>query len=744
MTALPSQPSRGDSGIPFEGETPLGDSSRLPPEVGHLGRLSRWTPRQRELAFLLAAVFFFLVVGLAEMSALWISERQARFDATDEQILAERRVEKLLEAANHHNRANTHLNRANTHLDRGRVCLTLRNYRSAREELDRAIAERSDFPAAWRERGFLYAQLYLWKEGAQDLKMAFQIQEPAHATPWRQLALLHAACKDTAGQARIASHMLTHFAKQANPINASEVVRACTLCDPPVGDESAWLAMAKIGESDRYSSWTPTHTGLVLLAANRPGEAISRFQEALDRGGSWSVTRPALALALARAGRQTEAIAALDLAKQDADTWFRDRGQTPDGFLPIAWADWVEFDLVLRRAHLNIRQTELPEESRLASLRGRAYQILGQVNDARLEFDQAVANRPADPQARLERGRFRHQQGDLAGSEPDFKMGLAFGRGDRNFLQVAVRAMAELESWPMVDTAAFQLAQLDHTPVDVPLLREAAEVAVQGKRWDAAARLFERASQANRHDATLFARLGDCRFRQGDPAGSRDALAKAVELDPTNARYRDASGHAYAECAEWDRAAQQFAEAARLLPLWPQPRHHLALTKLAKGDRQGFQTELASIFDHTIAHIEPAEATALLYLALSVPNSLANAQLKSLLDATDARSLEHHRLQMAVLFRCGNVDHAARGFDIYLAAGGVPNSWDLMFQALILLARKDEKGARAAHAKALALMEEASRPGNRSAHQVSWTDWGDRVEVMQLRHEVEALLAAVP
>ncbi len=687
---------------------------------------------------MLGTVLLLLVGGLALMSALWVGERQARFDESDQLSLAERRVEEMRKAPDR-------LLRAITHFELGQVRLARRQYQEAREEFDHAIGERTDFAAAWRERGLLYAQLYLWKEGAQDLEKAFQFQEPFDSIPWRHLALLHAACMDTASQAQVAKRMLTHFASHTNPIDACEVVRACTLCDPPVGDVATWEALAKVGEGElAHGPWTPTHAGLVLLAANRPIEAISRFQEALERGGSWSVTRPALALALAKAGRRTEAAAALDRAKQEADIWFRDRAPTPDSFLPIAWADWVEFDLVLRRAHRSIHDAELSAEFRLAWLRGRAYQILGQVADAKLEFDRAVADRPGDPQARLERGRFRHLQSDSAGSEIDFKMGMAFGRGNRDFLLAAVRTMAELNSWPLLDTAAFQLAQLDHTPGHVPLLREAAEVAARGERWDAASRLFERASQTNRQDANLFARLGDCRFRQGEPAAARDAYAKAVELDPVNAKFRDASGHCHAECAEWDRAALQFAEAVRLLPEWPQPRHHLALAKLAKGDRKGFQTDLKSIFDKTSAHIDPAEATALLYLILSVPNSLKKPQMDHLFNATAERGLEHQRFQMAIRLRMGDPNEAAYDFGRYVAAGGVPKSWDMMFLALIFQARGDKTGAREAYAKAVALMEEASRPGKRSADQNSWAYWGERVEVMELRHEAEALLPPVP
>jgi hypothetical protein len=114
-----------------------------------------------------------------------------------------------------------------------------------------------------------------------------------------------------------------------------------------------------------------------------------------------------------RLGEKQEASAALARAKATLDLWTRIRyeakGQTrwvvdqgATAIWPVAWWDWLEFNVFLREATLLIEGTELREDPRLHVLRARSFAGLREHDTASREFATAIALGIDDATVRLE------------------------------------------------------------------------------------------------------------------------------------------------------------------------------------------------------------------------------------------------------------------------------------------------------------------------------------------------------
>ena len=80
-------------------------------------------------------------------------------------------------------------------------------------------------------------------------------------------------------------------------------------------------------------------------------------------------------------------------------------------------AQFDRSDALLARAFAN----GLPEGSRFLIGRAIAYQRSGQIDRSVALLNQAVAARPADPELRLFRGRYRVERGECAAAVVDFQ-----------------------------------------------------------------------------------------------------------------------------------------------------------------------------------------------------------------------------------------------------------------------------------------------------------------------------------
>lgn len=704
--------------------------------VGWPERTWRWCRRNPASASLGTLALAALIGGFLGMSWLWSRERLARSDADHARTLAETHANEIRAGMER-------LQAANAHFENGRMWFQIGMYKNARTEFSQALAIRPDHSAAWLDRGALHAQICLWDEARADLSRALELQAPTVSHPWNWQAVLYLAHDDLAAQRRTAQTMLARFGTARDPILASDTVRTCAFCTPPLEEQAVLDELGRVAAAARpYSPWNAYLQGLLDLQAGRYEQAAASFQQSLQQDRSWNGRSPAhafLAVTYHHLKQPEQARRALALADETLDHWLRERAHTTDGFLPVHWRDWIEFESMCRRAHLLIDGEKLLLEPRLGALRARAYSILGDPQRALKELDAVIALRPRDAQLRMERYHFNRKH-DATRAGLDFTLALTLGLDDPAFLRTALYSAAEKQSWSLAALAADRLHRLREA--DTAVLQECAEVFYRGGQYQQAAIWYRRAVERQPAAAWLWARLGDCQFRLSQPEQAILAFQQATQLEPANAGYHDALGHGYGETENHAAAVPEFLCASQLAPHSALYLRNLALARLAQGDVAAFQQTAADLVGRFRQTTDPNEAADVLYTVLPVREALPDWTHLVALARLAARSRsDGDRLLGATLYRAGAFAQAANHLESHVARTPQPRAWDWLFLALIHQQLGHQQRAEEALAQARGWCTAAQRPADRAKSGPTWLGWHERLEIRFLELEATRALA---
>jgi len=307
---------------------------------------------------------------------------------------------------------------------------------------------------------------------------------------------------------------------------------------------------------DPKLSQAVTPLGIVLVNAGRPKEALPYLEQARTHSPQDSEVQASLVRAQFEAGESSEALASIDAAvdaipensRLDATLAFLclHHRQAQKARLLLENASELspqDVTLKLLLADASAKAGEpvealavlkgLPEESgapgELAFLRGNAYLLAGDTQQANLYLSSAISADPANVD-------YLFAYASLQGTEQlysDALATLAKARAlDRNSesipYQMAV-AFALMHRYPEALQACDDTLHLTHQPDEVYFLRGVIQIEQGNSR--AAEESLRQAVGRNPREASYHAALGVALFEAQNLADSRQELDKALELD---------------------------------------------------------------------------------------------------------------------------------------------------------------------------------------------------------------------
>lgn len=421
----------------------------------------------------------------------------------------------------------------------GDIALAAGNTYAAIEAFSGAMAVRADSMVAHLRRGEAYQAQRRQDEAVRDYLEAAR-QQPGAADPLLKLAELYDGQGDTAqaaewygrasdvdGQNPTLLYRLALARYRAGqPATILDPLRRALVLEPGF-DEAHYLL------------------GLALRDTQDVAGAMTALERAIQANPSLTAAREELADLYRAQGRFADEMAQLTaLASGDA------RGPR-DVAIALAEARQGRYDIALTT--LSAARTRYPADSQVALALGRVHLMRAEATtdatrrtlaaqEALAPLEAALGGSARRSEGLALYGRALHLTGDVAGGERILQGAVATTPFDRQaFLYLADAADAlgrPAEAWEW-------LMRFDALEGDTA---SPAERSARGRRMgglalaagDAArARPYlERAVQDGLGDATLFGWLADARWRTGDKAGARDALARALALAPRDAALR--------------------------------------------------------------------------------------------------------------------------------------------------------------------------------------------------------------
>src|SRR5262249_24064907 len=148
-------------------------------------------------------------------------------------------------------------------------------------------------------RGEWYAEQQQWREAADDFTRTSEL-DPEHPMAGYLAALLRLQAGDTAGYRNYCSVLLDKALKTRNPLQANNLVWACTLAPGAVPDPKPLVERMENEFQTGPAPWTYSSTlGAVLYRAGRFDDAVRRIEEGLQLQGKGGTPQEWLFLAIA-------------------------------------------------------------------------------------------------------------------------------------------------------------------------------------------------------------------------------------------------------------------------------------------------------------------------------------------------------------------------------------------------------------------------------------------------------------
>jgi tetratricopeptide (TPR) repeat protein len=203
-------------------------------------------------------------------------------------------------------------------------------------------------------------------------------------------------------------------------------------------------------------------------------------------------------------------------------------------------------------------------------------------------------------------------------------------------------------------------------------------------------------------------------------------------------------GVALAHLRQWSAAEKDLQKCIELGLEGPRPWYHLALVRLAAGDRAGYRNACAALWERFGKADSPDTALVLVWTAVAGPNALPDpARLVALAEkaaASPSPRAAAGRPLGAALYRAGQLDRAADQLRAtILALGEEASVHEQLFLALAEQRRGHDDQARQWLERAARVLD--ATPAARGRYDVDAAlFWNERLELDLLRREAEALV----
>jgi tetratricopeptide (TPR) repeat protein len=208
-------------------------------------------------------------------------------------------------------------------------------------------------------------------------------------------------------------------------------------------------------------------------------------------------------------------------------------------------------------------------------------------------------------------------------------------------------------------------------------------------------------------------------------------------------------GELHVRFRRWDKAAAEFAEAAKI----PREVHDYwyceAIAYLASGDRKAYQQACARLLARFGKEADGDAIRKLAYILVLRSDALADMSVLVPLAEKGGAVFHDNRIVAAALYRINKPADALKQFQ-QLAKHPyvrfVPRAWDWLFLAMIHHRLDDAKEAKQCLDNAVRWIEEANQSAEKpkTEKKVAWGHWTEQQEVESLRNEAEALISAKP
>ena len=357
------------------------------------------------------------VAGLIASNALI---RQEQFRTSVEKARAEQAQQLAEGRAKQIRRDMQNVTVAGAFVEEGRHFASQLRWDDAHLAFTKAIELRPDQIAAWRERGDLLALLGLWDLAAADFAQEMELRQPDVTRRYYLHAVLRLHVGDTAGYQAVRRLARERFGGTTKMRFARDLLRLCNLAadaDDPL--QSVELARNLVDDDPR--AWSCLYPlGVAHYRAGQYDEAIRRLRESLDADPAFSapgLSYAVLAMAYCAQGETELARQALGEVERALDRWMEIRyGSQHEHTVvhrgavanwPLPWWEWLECQLFYAEAKQLIDGLPPPGDTRLVVLDARAFAGLQWTSQASEKYDEALKQRPDDPQIRLEAHRNR-------------------------------------------------------------------------------------------------------------------------------------------------------------------------------------------------------------------------------------------------------------------------------------------------------------------------------------------------
>jgi protein O-GlcNAc transferase len=357
--------------------------------------------------------------------------------------------------------------------------------------------------------------------------------------------------------------------------------------------------------------------GTTLLNAGRPDEAREQFERAVKAQPAFADAQANLGRALRRLGRIADSVAPLKRAfganaksAEIADLLGASLLDIGDGRGAVAIFEagakarprdaqtWLHLAIASQMAGNAKRALEAAERSlaiapdapKALGARGQALATLGDAVGAREAFAHAVQAAPADAVAQHNFGVYLRDQGEFEPAIARLRAALKLDPGLRPAHEALVGALVDAgrSDEALRHGLAFSESQSDDTAAAAML---ATAHFAQGRVEDAV-EMYRRAAAAPDAESALFLGYGNALFASGDAVGAATQFARAVELDPNNARARFSLAMSplrptYDDAAQMESSRRAFSRALGELDAWCTPAR-AAVGAQAVGSAQPF------------------------------------------------------------------------------------------------------------------------------------------------------------
>lgn len=240
--------------------------------------------------------------------------------------------------------------------------------------------------------------------------------------------------------------------------------------------------------------------------------------------------------------------------------------------------------------------------------RGNAYLAKGDVRNALLDYEAAIARAPFDSRAHYGNAVALYDSGDLNGAKTEFSVVLRLAPNDLNSMRGLAIVLRDQHKYP--ESIGAYTSAIKMQPRDALLFSGRAESYREVGDWTHTISDYSEAIALQPNDEILRRLRGLAYDHQGDYNNAIADFVEATRLAPNSARGYSLWASALEHAHRGEESIEVIEHAIRLMPADVSLRHDLALALEHRGDYASAIKEYQAIL-----RISPADVDARIFLA---------------------------------------------------------------------------------------------------------------------------------